>query len=488
MSKSVAKNALYSGIRTVAFMLFPLITYPYATRVLMAENLGKIDFSVSFVSYFLLIAALGINTYATRQGAGIREDRRQLDEFASQVFTINMVSTALAYALLAALVVLWPHLHGYLALIAIQSLTILGTTIGVEWVYSLEEDYGYITARTILVQLVSTVLLFALVHDPSDYVVYAAITVFSGVGGNVFNWMRARRYTRIRLVWNFDYKRHLAPMLILFGNAIAVTIYVNIDVSLLSVMRGDYEVGIYGLSVKIYRMVKQLLVAIITVSLPRLSIYVAQNNRDDYLKLLYDMAHGLLIIVSPVLLVLGLMASDVVLIMGGETFLEATSSLRLLCVAGLFSVAGNFFANAVLLPFGGERRLLFSTVIGAVVNFALNLVAIPLAGDTGAAITTAVAEACVFLSAAWYSRQSIDLKELCSRLSPALVTLALGIGAVLLVSIPLAHLPLPWIAGFFVRGLCFVTVYAIVLLLKRDPLLLMALGAVRARIGHDDKD
>jgi hypothetical protein len=124
----------------------------------------------------------------------------------------------------------------------------------------------------------------------------------------------------------------------------------------------------------------------------------------------------------------------------------------------------------------------------AVLNFALNLVAIPLAGATGAAITTAVAEACVFLSAAWYSRQSIDLKELCSRLSPALVTLALGIDAVLLVSIPLAHLPLPWIAGFFVRGLCFVTVYAIVLLLKRDPLLLMALGAVRARIGHDDKD
>jgi O-antigen/teichoic acid export membrane protein len=189
-----------------------------------------------------------------------------------------------------------------------------------------------------------------------------------------------------------------------------------------------------------------------------------------------------------VLLVLGLMASDVVLIMGGETFLEATSSLRLLCVAGLFSVAGNFFANAVLLPFGGERRLLFSTVIGAVVNFALNLVAIPLAGATGAAITTAIAEACVFLSAAWCSRQSIDLKELCGRLTPALVTLALGIGAMLLVSIPLANLPVPWITGFFVRGLCLTTAYAIVLLLKKDPLLLLALEAVRARIGHDDKD
>ena len=181
MAKSVAKNAIYSGIRTISFMLFPLITYPYVAHVLMAENLGKIDYAVTTVSYFQLIAALGITTYATRAGAGLREDRKQLDTFASEVFTINMVSTLVAYALLGGLVLLWPHLHGYAALIAIQSLTIIGTTIGVEWLYALEEDFAYITIRTVVVQFISAVLLFTLVHKPEDYWIYAAITVFSGV-------------------------------------------------------------------------------------------------------------------------------------------------------------------------------------------------------------------------------------------------------------------------------------------------------------------
>ena len=132
MAKSVAKNAVYNGIRTVCNMLFPLITYPYAARVLMAENLGKVDFVTSVISYFVLVAGLGIATYATREGAARRNDQDELDRFSSEVFTINMVSTAISYALLAALVIAWPHLHGYLALIAIQSLTILGTTMGVE--------------------------------------------------------------------------------------------------------------------------------------------------------------------------------------------------------------------------------------------------------------------------------------------------------------------------------------------------------------------
>ena len=105
MAKSVAKNALYSGIRTVSTMLFPLVTYPYVTRVLLADNLGKVDFSISLISYFVLIAGLGITNYATREGARIRNDREALDQFSSEVFTINMASTLDSYALLVALFV-----------------------------------------------------------------------------------------------------------------------------------------------------------------------------------------------------------------------------------------------------------------------------------------------------------------------------------------------------------------------------------------------
>ncbi len=468
-------------------MLFPLVTYPYVTRVLLAENLGKVDFAVSFVSYFLLVSALGINTYATREGAGLRNNQHELDKFSSQVFTINMVSTAIAYALLLLFVLLWPHLQGYLSLVAIQSVTIIGTTMGVEWVYSLEEDYGYITARTVLVQVVAAALMFLLVRKSSDYVIYAAIMALSTVGGNVFNWFRARRYTRIRLVWSFDYKRHLVPMLILFGNAIAVTIYVNIDINLLSVMRGDYEVGIYGVSVKIYRMVKQLLNALVTVSLPRLSLYVAQQDETSYSNLLHNMGHGLLVIVAPALTMLFLMADQVVLIVGGEAFLASTTTLRILCAAGFFAILGNYFVSAVLLPFGNERLALRCTVVGAVVNLALNFACIPTWGMSGAAMTTVLAEAFVVICAAWYSRYSIDLPSLARNLLPAVITAVLGIAAMALVFTRLQVLPLPWYAAFIVEGTVLALAYFVVLLVRKDSLVMEGVRVGVSRIQGKSK-
>ena len=60
--KSVFKNILFNIIRVFLSVLFPLITFPYISRVLMAENLGKVNYALSIENYFALLASLGINT------------------------------------------------------------------------------------------------------------------------------------------------------------------------------------------------------------------------------------------------------------------------------------------------------------------------------------------------------------------------------------------------------------------------------------------
>lgn len=450
-------------------MLFPLVTYPYVTRVLLADNLGKVDFSISLISYFVLIAGLGITNYATREGARIRNDREALDQFSSEVFTINMASTLVSYALLVALFVAWPYLHGYGTLIAIQSATIIGTTIGVEWLYTLSEDFGYITARTLVVQVVSAVLLFTLVKSPSDYVTYAAITVFSGVGANVFNFLRAHRYARIRLVWNFDARRHLVPMLVLFGNALAVSVYINIDVTLLGVMRGDREVGLYSVSVKIYKLVKQLLNAIIMVSIPRLSLYLGERDLDRYRELLGSILHALLITVLPAIALLFLLSDYVVLIVGGEEFAQSADSLRILCLALAPSVFATFVANSILLPNRGEQLILRSTIVGAISNFLLNLLIIPQFGASGAALTTGVAELLVLLTAGWLGRAFCAYRPLLKEQLPTFLTTFLGLTGMIAVHVMVQRAMGTSLAAFFVTGAGATLLYALVLVARRDP-------------------
>ena len=88
---SVKKNTIFNIIKTVFGIIYPLITFPYISRVLMAENVGKVDFGNSIVSYFSLIASLGVSTYAIRECSRVRENQDELNKTASQIFSINII-------------------------------------------------------------------------------------------------------------------------------------------------------------------------------------------------------------------------------------------------------------------------------------------------------------------------------------------------------------------------------------------------------------
>ena len=96
MNKSVKINAFLNVIKTITLIIFPLVTFPYATRVLGAENLGKVQFGSSIIAYVLLFSSLGLTTYATREGTKYRDDRKKMSEFASQMFSINMLFTLIS--------------------------------------------------------------------------------------------------------------------------------------------------------------------------------------------------------------------------------------------------------------------------------------------------------------------------------------------------------------------------------------------------------
>lgn len=393
--KSLKVNAILSGLQTIFSIIFPLITYPYASRVLQVDNIGKISFSNSIVSYFTLIAGLGISTYATREGARLRNKKVCLNNFANEVFSINLLSTAFAYILLFLTIIIIPKLHNYMPLFLIQSLSLIGTTIGVSWFYSLKEDYLYITLRSLFVYIVSLMLMFSLVRVKSDYVIYAAITVLSNVGANIFNFIHARKYIKIRITRHINLKQHIRPMLVIFASSIATTIYVNFDTTMLGFMSCDYYVGLYTTAGNIYFIMKSLISSMILVALPRLSNYYATDRKEEYKNTVNNILKSVLVFVFPAVVGLFVISDAIITIIAGNTYAGAVPTLQILSISLFFAVLGTFFTNAVLLPMKREKEILKITVMSAVTNIALNIFMIPHFKQNGAAITTLIAEFCV---------------------------------------------------------------------------------------------
>lgn len=408
--KSLAINALLNGIKSIMSVLFPLITFPYVSKILQVENLGKYNFAQSVCSYFLLIASMGIATYAVREGARYRENKKKMSIFASEVFSINIVSMIFSYILLALTVTIVPQLHSYAILIFIFGIEIFFQTIGTEWLYSIYEEYSYITLRSIIFQMVSLILLFGFVKEKEDYYIYAIITVIADAGSNISNALHRKNICKIKAVWPRNWKAHIKPILIIFAANIATTIYVNTDSTMLGFMTTDYNVGLYAVAVKIYKVVKTLLSAILVVSIPRLSNYLGNNEKDKYEQTFAKIFNALLTIAIPAVLGLFLLSEQVVLVLSDSTYIEATNSLRILSLALFVCIFGWLYNSCVLIPQKKEKQALIATVASAMINFGLNFFLIPVWKQDAAAFTTLVAETCSMVMCVYYSKGLVKLK------------------------------------------------------------------------------
>ena len=259
----VKKNTVYQAIRTIATVIFPLIVFPYVNRVLTPKNVGKISFCKSIISYFTLIATLGINTYAIRECSKAKDSKKQLEKVASQIFSINICTTFIAYIALSVCIFTIPKLNTNWGLLLILSASIFLSTFGADWLNTAMEDFKYLTIRSIIFQAISLIGLLLLVHKPEDYLVYAIISVISSSGAYLVNVIYRRKFCAIRFTIEMQWKQHFPGIILLFAMLLAQTIYTNIDTTMIGLMMNDIDVGFYSVSIKIYRLVQQVIAALL---------------------------------------------------------------------------------------------------------------------------------------------------------------------------------------------------------------------------------
>ncbi len=395
--KSVKENYLLGLIRSASGLLFPVVTFAYASRVLSVSGIGKVDFAKSVIAYFTYFATLGVSTYGIREAAKVRDNKRELSKVVKEIFMVNIISTAAAYLLFFISLAVIPGFGRYRGLLLICSISIGFTALGLDWLYSAVEEYRYITARTLLFQVLSLLALPVLVKGTKDFYNYAFIMTFSTVGSNLFNFFHARHYIDLKYTGKLNLKRHVRPILLFFSNSIAGNIYQTLDTSMVGLLSTEHAVGLYSASVKMNRICVGMVTALPTILLPRISYYVELGAKERYENLMKQSFHCILMVSFPLAVYLFAMSDEILVLFSGSGFLAASSCTKVLASIVLFIPVSSFAANQILIPFGKERQQFISTLAGAASDLVLNLCLIPRFSHMGAAVGTAVA---VFLVAA----------------------------------------------------------------------------------------
>ena len=464
-------------ILTMSNFIFPLITFPYVSRVLLPSGTGKVAFATSVISYFSMFAQLGIPTYGIRACAQVRDDKYKLSKVVHELCIINFIMMLLSYLVFFGGIVFVERLRNEKILFVIMGSMILFNSIGMEWLYKALEEYTYITIRSIVFKAIAVSMMLIVVKSQGDYVIYGAISIFAASASNVMNCINAHKYITLKPIENYNFRQHIKPILIFFGMSCATTIYTNFDTVMLGFMKSDVDVGYYNAAIRIKSILVSIITSLGTVLLPRAAYYIEHDLREEFNYIARKSINFVYIIALPMIIYFIVYAPECIYFLSGNAYEGSILPMQILMPTLLFIGLTNILGIQIMVPLEMEKWVLNSYIIGAIVDLIINILLIPKMGASGAAIGTLIAEIAVMIYQ--YSKAKTRVREMFSEVDYKKLVCALIIGTVLTLGIKKIHM------GYFVvlvvSASVFFGCYVIVLRILKESMVCEIEEQLRAK-------
>ncbi len=476
--KSLKLNAVMNILLTVSSVIFPLISFPYVSRILLPSGTGKVSLATSLIAYFDMFAQLGIPTYGIRVCAQVRDNQEELTRTAQELLIINLIMDAIVYIALALAIILIPKIRQESTLYIIVSATIILNSIGMEWLYKALEQYTYITIRSVIFKFIALIGMFLLIHHEGDYLIYGALTIFAASISNIFNLINVHRYISLKPVGKYNFIRHLKPVFIFFAMACATTVYTNLDTVMLGFMRNNEEVGFYNAAVKLKSVLVRVVTALGVVMLPRLSYYIEHQLLDDFKNLTQKALNFVLIISLPMTVYFIIYAQEGVRLISGRAYDNSIVPMQIIMPTLLIIGLSNVLGIQILVPLGKEKTVLFAEILGAIADLIINAILIPRFASSGAAIGTLVAELVVLVY------ECIALKGIVREAFKNIKIIKI-ISALLVSCVTtcwVRNLNYGNFMTLLISGVFFFAVYVVMLLITKEELTLVLFNQIMSKI------
>lgn len=281
----VIKNYLYNASYQLLAIILPLITSPYISRVLGPRGYGDYSFTFSIITWFTLIASIGVAYYGDRQIAYVRKDPYEMSKTFWEVQTVKIMMTILTMIIFA----IFTKLYGkYYFLLWLQSINIIAGMFDISWLYAGLEDFKRTVTRNTLVKLVSFVSIFVFVRHAGDTWVYVLINALAIFLGNLTLWPTLNKIL-VPISWkDLHPLRHLKESIVLFIPSVATKLYSVLNKTVVGVVVGSTANGFYSNSDQIIQAVLAIVTATGTVVLPRAASEFSKGNHKKVKELLYN--------------------------------------------------------------------------------------------------------------------------------------------------------------------------------------------------------
>lgn len=393
--------------------VFPLITFPYSSRILGPDGIGSVNFIDSFTQYFLLFSSLGIPIYGIREVARRKDHPEELNKLVSEIFSIHIVSTIIFSIIYLVAALSIPALRSNIEIVFVGIGVMFFSTLGCEWFFQGIEKFGYITGRALILRVLSIIFLFVFLHKDSPPVIYYVIGATPAFLGGILNQYNLNKKINLKLT-TVALKKHIKPLLFILSSTLAVSVYLLLDNIILGLMKGDAAVGIYSTALKIVRIPMAIIGAMSAAIVPAITRAFSMHDNEKVAVLIQKSFSFVCVAIIPIAFGMIISSSFLVETFAGKKFEASEFSLKTLSPVILLIGLNNIFGVQLLTPLGKEKFFFIAVSGGMVCSIVLNLFLIPSFSFVGAAITNLCTEVVVTLLCFYFVRKyiavSFDMK------------------------------------------------------------------------------
>lgn len=423
----VRKNFAYNLVLTFFNFLFPLITYPYVTRVLGAENIGICNFVDNLINYALILSTLGISVYGVREIARQGNDREKCAEVFSSLFSINCILSAAVIVILCVLTFCVPFFFPYKSYLLVGVGKIIFNLFLIEWFFQGIQEFKFITLRSVGVRFLYVVAVLLLVRDKSDTLMYFALMCATTAVGGVLDWIYAGKFVR----FSFSSIRlgvYFIPVLVFGVYSVLTAMYTSFNTVYLGLVSNDTQVGYFGVATKLHTVLMAVFTAFTTVMVPRVSYLLKQGEMSHLQNITDRIFSALCAVAIPLVIYCLFFAEDIVFLIAGDGYQGAVPAFRIIVFLLLVIAVEQIVISQFLLSSDSNKGVIIVCSVGAVVGLGVNLLLTSHIGAIGSAVSWGLSELAVLIAGLVLVKKNIgitlDFKQLLVELAKSLVYVA----------------------------------------------------------------
>ncbi|QQL50865.1 flippase [Mucilaginibacter ginkgonis] len=391
---TVVKNYFFNLIFTLANVLFPIVSFPYVSRILGPAGIGKVQFAFSFALYFCMLAAIGIPIYGAKEVARHRDDPAGRAKVFSELVTIYFISSIIFSTCYFLIISFVPYFTGDPLTYRAAGILVFTSFCSVEWIYTGMEDFKSIALRSVAFKLLNLILLFMLVKTPADFRVYLYLMMFAFIGNNLLSIFLLKGKVKLSFT-NLKLRHHITPLLYIFATTLAGSMYAEMDTVLLGFLSNSKTVGLYTAAVKFSKISIPFVTSMGVILLPKAGKDFADRNLESVQRSLDQTFKFLVFFSVPLVIGLIMLAPELISLFSGREFLPAAQGMRILALLPLIIGFAHMLLFMVMVPAGLNRAMFFCVLSGVAVSVLLNFLLVPRYQATGCAVANICAEIAV---------------------------------------------------------------------------------------------